>query len=230
MDLHLFRARCRGLVVSFPRCRRRQFLLVTILLLFVCLTMKPSPLMGESEQIKAAKQQQLTKIQTALALQSTMSPAARARVAQSIKKSSDKYSLDPMLVLAIIQVESHFDHKAVSSSGAQGLMQVQPAAVTALVREGKVPRVKAQRIKDPPINVELGVSYLAYLRDLFGDWKVALTAYNSGPSLVSKKIAANENLALGYARRVLSARRELNQQLAALEQTETNTDEISSAG
>lgn len=230
MDLHWFRARGRRLVPYFRLYRSRQPFLVMTLLLFVGLIMKPSPLMGENEQIEAVKQQQLTKIKTALALQSKLSAAARARVARSIEKSSDQYSLDPMLVLAVIQVESHFDHNAVSSSGAEGLMQVQPAAVTALVQKGKVSRIKAQSIKDPPVNVELGVSYLAYLRELFGDWNVALTAYNSGPSLVTKKIAANEHLVPEYARKVLSARRELNQQLAALGQTETNADEVSSAG
>jgi soluble lytic murein transglycosylase-like protein len=51
---------------------------------------------------------------------------------------------------------------------------------------------------------------------MFGDWKVALTAYNAGPSSVAKKIAAKKKLSFDYAYRVLSAHRELRQQLASV--------------
>jgi soluble lytic murein transglycosylase-like protein len=73
-----------------------------------------------------------------------------------------------------------------------------------------------KNIKDPRVNVEVGVSYLAYLKDMFGDWKVALTAYNAGPSSVAKKIAAKEKLSFDYAHKVLSTQRELRQQLTWL--------------
>jgi len=189
---------------------------VGISLLAFYLVFAPKPLIGESYQTGAVKEHQLSNIRTAIELQQTgMSSASRDRLAESIATTSGKYLLDPLLVVAVIQVESRFDHKAVSSAGAQGLMQVQPNVVTALVERGKMlPSTK--NIKDPRVNVEVGVSYLAYLKEMFGDLKLALTAYNAGPSSVAKKIAAKEKLSFNYAHKVLSAHRELRQQLASL--------------
>ena len=189
-------------------------LIMGISLLAFYLVFTPKPLIGESYQTDAVKEHQLSNIRTAIELQQTgMSNASRDRLAESIATTSGKYLLDPLLVVAVIQVESRFDHKAVSSAGAQGLMQVQPNVVTALVERGKMlPSTK--NIKDPRVNVEVGVSYLAYLKEMFGDLKVALTAYNAGPSSVAKKIAAKEKLSFDYAHKVLSAQRELRQQLA----------------
>ncbi len=191
-------------------------LTVGISLLAFYLVFIPKPLIGESYQTDAVREHQLSNIRTAIELQQTgMSSASRDTLAESIATTSGKYLLDPLLVLAVIQVESRFDHKAVSSAGAQGLMQVQPNVATALVERGKMlPSTK--NIKDPRVNVEVGVSYLAYLKEMFGDWKLALTAYNAGPSSVAKKIAAKEKLSLDYAHKVLSAHRELRQQLASL--------------
>jgi membrane-bound lytic murein transglycosylase MltF len=176
----------------------------------------PKPLIGESYQTDAVKEHQLSNIRTIIELQQTgMSNASRERLAESIATTSGKYFLDPLLVVAVIQVESRFDHKAVSSAGAQGLMQVQPNVVTALVERGKM-LPSTENIKDPRVNVEVGVSYLAYLKEIFGEWKIALTAYNAGPSSVAKKIAAKEKLSFDYAHKVLSAQRELRQQLASV--------------
>ena len=194
----------------------RPQLTAGILTLGFYLVFTAKPLIGESFQTEAVKEHQLWKIRTAIELQQTgMSIASRDTLAQSIAHTSGQHSLDPLLVLAVIQVESRFDHRAISSAGAQGLMQVQPSVVTALVERGKM-LPSGKNIKDPRVNVEVGVSYLAYLKDMFGDWKTALTAYNVGPSAVAKKIAAKEKLSFDYARKVFSVRRELQQQLASL--------------
>jgi len=191
-------------------------LIVGISLLAFYLVFSPKPLIGESYQTDAVKEHELSNIRTAIELQQTgISSASRDRLAESIATTSDRYLLDPLLVVAVIQVESRFDHNAVSSAGAQGLMQVRPSVVTALVERGKI-LPSRKNIKDPRVNVEVGVSYLAYLKEMFGDWKLALTAYNAGPSSVAKKIAAKEKLSFDYAHKVLSAHRELRQQLASL--------------
>src|ERR1051325_71798 len=163
-------------------------LTVGISLLAFYLLFTPKPLIGESYQTDAVKEHQLSNIRTATELQQTgMMNASRDRLAESIATTSGKYLLDPLLVVAVIQVESRFDHKAVSTAGAQGLMQVQPSVVTSLVERGKI-RPSTKNIKDPRVNVEVGVSYLAYLKDMFGDWKVALTAYNAGPDRKSTRL------------------------------------------
>ena len=50
----------------------------------------------------------------------------RWEILRLVHQESQKFDLDPMLVLALINVESHFDQYAISSAGALGLMQVMP--------------------------------------------------------------------------------------------------------
>jgi len=188
--------------------------------LIFCL-LNPAPLIGDCVQAQGRHDYQRAKIRAALDLQEPrMSKENLARLTLSIAEESKKNSLDPLLVMAIIEVESRFDHKAVSPQGALGLMQVQPAAVAALAEEGKIsPAEKYRKInlKDPAVNIKIGASYLAHLKELFGDIKTALTAYNSGPTWVSKMLATKQALPLQYATKVLSVRRSLETRLARLE-------------
>ena len=50
----------------------------------------------------------------------------RFTILRLVHQEATRFELDPLLVLALIQVESDFDHFAVSSAGARGLMQVMP--------------------------------------------------------------------------------------------------------
>ena len=186
--------------------------------IFILALLNPTPLIGDSGQTQPLKGYHLSKVRSALDLQEArMSDEALARLTRSIADESEKHSLDPMLVMAIIEVESRFDQKAVSPQGALGLMQVQPIVVAALVEEGKIsPADKPQKLnlKDPVVNVKVGASYLAHMKDLFGDLKIALTAYNAGPTWVSKMIAAKQTLPLQYATKVLSTQRSLENRFA----------------
>ncbi len=204
------------------RARRARLWARTITLAALMFSLlNPAPLIGDSVQAEALKDYELAKIRAALELQpSRMSEANRIRLTRSIAEASEENSLDPLLVMAIIEVESRFDHRAVSPQGALGLMQVQPVAVAALAEEGKVAAAQPHRklnLKDPAVNVKIGAAYLAHLKNLFGDLKTALTAYNAGPTWVSAMLAAKQALPLGYAARVLAARRSLETRLARLE-------------
>lgn len=80
------------------------------------------------------------------------------------------------LVRAIIQVESEYDSQAVSSKGAQGLMQLMPATAA---------RFGVDDAFDPRQNIFGGVEYLAFLLDLFGgDVALAAAGYNAGENAV----------------------------------------------
>jgi soluble lytic murein transglycosylase-like protein len=59
-------------------------------------------------------------------------------------------------------------------------------------------------LDDPIINIKLGVFYLGYLKERFGDLRVALTAYNRGPTWVQKRIEDGMALPLEYARKVIA--------------------------
>lgn len=52
--------------------------------------------------------------------------SARLELLRQVHAAASRTSLPAELVLAVIEVESHFDRFAISSAGAQGLMQVMP--------------------------------------------------------------------------------------------------------
>lgn len=93
-----------------------------------------------------------------------------------IEKYSEEQSLDPILVKAIIQVESNYDPACVSRKGARGLMQLMP---------GTARRFQVTDIHDPEQNIRGGVTYLARLFEMFpSDLPRALAAYNAGENAV----------------------------------------------
>jgi soluble lytic murein transglycosylase-like protein len=116
----------------------------------------------------------------------------RGHVARAIAEESEAAGLDPLLVVALIEVESEFQQNATSVVGARGLMQLRPATLTWVAqREGlKLPRSELDA--DPSLNVRLGVRYLKYLRELFrGRLDLALMAYNAGPNRLITGIKAH---------------------------------------
>ena len=134
-------------------------------------------------------------------------------IAKTIWKESQRYSLDPMLVLALIRVESHFRHGAVSTEGARGLMQLRPPVAAALATEAALKRWEGEiTLDDPIINIKLGVLYLRHLKQRFGDVRIALTAYNWGPTWVQRRIEGRKALPLGYASKILSMSRNYREQ------------------
>lgn len=93
-----------------------------------------------------------------------------------IREVAARHALDPLLVRAVIEVESGFDPAAVSPKGAVGLMQLMPQTAR---------RVGVRDAFNPWENVEGGVRYLKYLLELFGgDKRLALAAYNAGEGAV----------------------------------------------
>lgn len=107
----------------------------------------------------------------------------REHVAEAIAEESDRAGLDPMLVLAVIDVESEFRQHATSVVGARGLMQLRPTTLTWVAQREGVKLSQAELEADPSLNVRLGVRYLKYLKELFrGRLDFALMAYNCGPN------------------------------------------------
>lgn len=93
-----------------------------------------------------------------------------------IYKYSDRLEIDPILVKAIIQVESGFDPMTVSHKGARGLMQLMP---------GTAKRFNVTKVHDPEQNIRGGIEYLALLLKMFPhDLSKAIAAYNAGENAV----------------------------------------------
>ncbi len=95
-----------------------------------------------------------------------------------IHRHSTAQQLDPKLVQALIQVESGYNHRALSRKGAMGLMQLMPATANQLGVNDPY---------DPDQNVRGGTTYLRRMIDRFqGRLEWAVAAYNAGPGAVER--------------------------------------------
>jgi hypothetical protein len=96
-----------------------------------------------------------------------------------IVNTAQAYGVDPILVQALVQVESNYQPRARSSKGAMGLMQLMPS----VAKEYRV-----RNAYDPKSNVEAGVQKLKSLLEKYGaeGVKLALAAYNSGEGAVAR--------------------------------------------
>lgn len=105
----------------------------------------------------------------------------RTRLADVIYEEAKAASLDPLFVLAVIAVESGYDHVAESDRGARGLMQLRPET---LRHEAARSRLAGEDPDDPVLNVRAGVRYFRRLVRAFGSTDLALMAYNAGPNRI----------------------------------------------
>ncbi len=108
-------------------------------------------------------------------------PPQRTTLAQwreHIRLAAEKYRLPEELLLAVMAVESNFDHQALSEKGAIGLMQLMP---------GTAKEMYVSDAWDPAQNIEGGARYLRILANQYGgDMVKTLAAYNAGPDAVRR--------------------------------------------
>jgi soluble lytic murein transglycosylase-like protein len=128
----------------------------------------------------------------------------RTQVAQAIAEESQAAGLDPLLVLALITVESEFQEEATSVVGAKGLMQVRPSTLYFMAEKEGLKLSRSELDADPSLNVRLGVRYLKVMKDQFkGNLELALMAYNAGPNRLAQALKARNTEAYqGYVRAV----------------------------
>jgi membrane-bound lytic murein transglycosylase MltF len=212
--------RCAHLGRIYHR-RLSSSVFVVSLLLFL---LSPTHLIDEIDKARARNHRETSDIYTVLKSRDMdMSEASLWKLAGSILEESKKHALDPMLVLAIIQVESRFNHRAVSPRGAQGLMQIHPVAVIAVAEQEEIPKLlQKKNLQNPVVNVKIGVAYLSQLKKTYNDLRLALTAYSLGPTRLRKKLAANEKIPFAYAGKVLSAQRLLEKRRQSEEPNQRN--------
>lgn len=112
----------------------------------------------------------------------------RKQLAIAIAEEAQRASYDPLLVLALIDVESDFQEEAVSPMGAKGLMQIRPTTLYFLAQKEGVRLSREEIAKDPTLCVRLGVRYLRSLHNQFGNLDLALMAYNMGPNKLRNQL------------------------------------------
>ncbi len=102
-----------------------------------------------------------------------------AGIDAAVEQAAARHALPPELLHSVIKVESNYNPYAVSSKGAQGLMQLIPDTAR---------RFGVSNAFNPLENIEGGARYLRYLLNLYGEtnWPLVLAAYNAGEAAVAK--------------------------------------------
>jgi hypothetical protein len=94
-----------------------------------------------------------------------------------IERSAAREGVDPLLVRAVIQIESAYQPKARSRKGAAGLMQLMPDTAR---------RYRVANPYDPDSNIAAGIKHLKLLLDRYVQLPLALAAYNAGEAAVDR--------------------------------------------
>ena len=111
-------------------------------------------------------------------------------IAAHIAEAAQRFGIPEHWIVAVMRAESAGDARAVSSAGAQGLMQVMPATwdhLRARHRLGSDPF-------DPRDNIVAGTAYLREMYDRYGTIPGMLAAYNAGPDRYDEHLATGRPL------------------------------------
>lgn len=116
------------------------------------------------------------------------------QVAPLMAKHARANQLDEPLVRAVVRCESGGDPRAVSSANAKGLMQITPITEREVL--GQMRLARGGDLFDPDYNLSIGCRYLRQILDRFdGDVRLALAAYNMGPTRLDELRRTHRDLA-----------------------------------
>jgi soluble lytic murein transglycosylase-like protein len=125
-----------------------------------------------------------------------------ADLAGAIYDAAREEGIATDLAFSLVDVESSFTRRAVSSRGAVGLTQVMPSTAFLLN-----PSLRHKDLFERDTNLRLGFRYLRQMiRQYDGNVDLALLAYNRGPTRVDSILRAGGNPSNGYERSVRRGR------------------------
>ena len=151
-----------------------------------------------------------------------------------IRQQAAAKRLDPALIAAVIYAETRFDARR-SPTGAEGLMQIEPATAEFLAHRSGGTGFTVADLATPAVNIAYGSYYLRYLMDEFGSSgespttteTLALAAYNGGETNVQRWLAdvraRGQTFSIGdipfpqtraYVEKVLQAQQQYRQKYA----------------
>lgn len=114
--------------------------------------------------------------------------------------AGDRFGLDPLLLLAVMAIESRFNPVAQSVMGAKGLMQIMPKQH----RDKLLTYGGENAVLDPTVNIRLGAQILKEYIDRGGSLKAGLRSYNGAQSdaasLYTRKVIAERARLQGVLR------------------------------
>ncbi|WP_028548049.1 lytic transglycosylase domain-containing protein [Paenibacillus sp. UNC451MF] len=115
------------------------------------------------------------------------------RYQEEIRQHAANYEVDPLLVAAIIRVESNYKLNISSKKGAYGLMQLMPDTSEWIVEAGRFAPSFKEDLDNPSVSIELGTWYLGYLHKEFnGNTIAAVAGYNAGQGKVNRWLQNKE--------------------------------------
>ncbi|OPX90561.1 MAG: Soluble lytic murein transglycosylase precursor [Pelotomaculum sp. PtaB.Bin104] len=107
-----------------------------------------------------------------------------------IEHYAGTYGVDPYLVVAMMKAESNFNQRAISESGALGLMQIMPETGQWAAKQNGGPPFSPEQLFEVDTNIKLGTWYIADLgKEFHGDAVLILAAYNGGRGNVREWLA-----------------------------------------
>ncbi|HBW46594.1 TPA: lytic transglycosylase [bacterium] len=101
-----------------------------------------------------------------------------------IRRSGLETGVDPLLLTAVAYTESKFRASAVSPSGAIGIMQLMPQTAFHIAAKNGINLKDTSDLFIPEMNIQISAYYLKSLITDFHDTKLAIAAYNGGPSSI----------------------------------------------
>lgn len=145
------------------------------------------------------------------------------RLSETICTNSSQFGYDPLLLLAVIQVESVFrpdargKFRSGDPSGAYGLMQLKLATAQEVAAQLQMDSLTREDLFKPEINVVLGAAYLTTMISRFRSFKLGLLAYNQGPGIIEKQLSEKAPLSIRYYQKVLRSYYALKKKAARLD-------------
>ena len=106
------------------------------------------------------------------------------KYADEIQLSANEFDLDPAIIFAVAETESHFNAQAVSPVGAIGVMQIMPKTGQWIASKLSFIDYSDDDLYDLQINIRFGAFYIFYLMGLFSERWMVMAAYNAGENVV----------------------------------------------
>jgi len=149
------------------------------------------------------RQQKIREILEVLEKQPTgLANVTKEELAEVIYDEAVRYNHDPKFILALIAIESSFQNWSVSEQGAKGLMQIMPYVAESLAQELGIEWGGDRTLFNPYLNIRIGSYYLFQLVKEFNDLRIALAAYNYGPTYIKGLKEKNERIPTHYFYRI----------------------------
>ena len=190
--------------ISMLFCQKIRFISFLALIIFCCAI--PFAVMRYTFYAKNVKKEAIKNQITELLKNENrnMEDDTAETISHVLYEESAQYGLDYRLILALMKIESNFQHDVVSSRGARGLLQVKPSLAKFIARDLGIKWDGRETLDTPDTNIKIGVWFLSQLMADFRNTNLALKAYNMGPSKAKELSRDNPHWTKGFPNLVMN--------------------------